>query len=450
MTLLSSTENMSEKPAITQNAHRQLDKNEFQLSEAAAKKAFTRILPFIFICYVVSYLDRTNISFAALGMNGDLGITAAQFGFGAGMFFIGYFLFEIPSNLIMQKVGARIWIARIMISWGLISMATAFVTGPTSFAIARFFLGVAEAGFTPGIYLFFTYWFPGSWRAKITAAFLVGIPVANIIGAPISGALMQMTHHEYIRNWQWLLLIEGIPAVFLGVLCLFFLSDSPEKARWLDTNEKRLLVRRLESEQSRIAQTHGASLSDALRNPLLYLLAFINFCGIVGSIGIGLWMPQIIEQLGVSHSTTGLLTALPYVCGAVAMLLWARLAHHSRHRIAWISSALVMAALALGCSAMIAAPVAKMLALCIAVSGILSFQASFWALPSGFLTGNAAAAGLAIIVSVGNLGGFFGPSLIGYIKQATDGFIWPLLAVSGILFIGALAVATVRDPWRNL
>lgn len=450
MTLLTSTENntatLTEPSCIVDS----MNERDFALSEAAAKKAFKRILPFIFICYVVSYLDRTNVSFAALGMNSDLGITAEQFGFGAGMFFIGYFLFEIPSNLIMQKVGARMWIARIMISWGIISMATAFVTGPVSFTIARFLLGVAEAGFTPGIYLFFTYWFPGTWRAKITAAFLVGIPVANIIGAPVSGALMQITHHEHIRNWQWLLLIEGVPAVILGVMCLFFLSDKPEKARWLTDQEKNLLGRRLAAEQKKIEASHGSSLRDALKNPLLYLLALINFCGIVGSIGIGLWMPQIIKQLGVSHTQTGFLTAVPYLCGAVSMLLWAQRANRAKNRITWICSALLIASIALVGSALVDDPVLKMIALCFAVSGILSFQASFWALPSGFLTGSAAAGGLAMIVSVGNLGGFFGPSLIGYIKQMTDGFMWPLLAVSAVLLIGSIAITFVKDPYRTL
>ncbi len=426
-----------------------LNAQEMDQSERAVAKAFRRILPFIFICYVISYLDRTNVSFAALGMNADLGITAEQFGFGAGMFFIGYFLFEIPSNLIMQKTGARIWIARIMISWGVISMATAFVTGPMSFAVARFCLGMAEAGFTPGIYLFFTYWFPSTWRAKITAAFLVGIPVANIIGAPISGALMQLTGHEHIRNWQWLLLIEGVPAVILGIICLFFLDDKPAKAKWLTAEEKSVLQRRLDDEQQRIAAKHGASMQHAMRNPLLWLLAMINFCGIVGSIGVGLWMPQIIKQMGVSHTATGFLTALPYICGALSMLLWAKRANQSPHRIRWISGALIIAACALSVSAVVSEPVLKMLALCFTVSGILAFQASFWAIPSGFLTGNAAAAGLAVIVSVGNLGGFFGPSLIGYVKQMSGGFMWALIAVSAVLLIGALAVSQVKDPYRT-
>lgn len=447
MALHTTTDSVSGEPQRLRQ--QEMSPLEMERSEHAAAKAFRRILPFIFICYVVSYLDRTNVSFAALGMNVDLGITAEQFGFGAGMFFIGYFLFEIPSNLVMQKVGARVWIARIMVSWGLISMATAFVTGPVSFAIARFCLGMAEAGFTPGIYLFFTWWFPGSWRAKITAAFLVGIPVANIIGSPVSGALMQLTSHQTIRNWQWLLMLEGLPAVLLGILCLFYLDDRPEKAKWLNSEEKSLLQRRLDAEQQQIAAKHGSSMRDALYNPLLWLLAFINFCGIVGSIGVGLWMPQIIKQLGVSHTVTGFLTALPYLCGALIMLVWARQANASTQRIRWISGALLMAAVALACSALVSVPVVKMLALCLTVSGILAFQASFWALPTGIFTGNAAAGGLATIVSVGNLGGFFGPSLIGYVRQMTGGFMWALLAVSLVLLIGAVAVTAVRDPYRN-
>jgi hypothetical protein len=265
---------------------------DYAASERTLAKAFRRILPFIFICYVISYLDRTNVGFSALTMNKDLGLTAEQFGFGAGLFFVGYFLFEIPSNLIMQKVGARVWIARIMITWGLFSMATAFVVGPKSFAAARFLLGLAEAGFTPGIYLYFTHWFPGKWRAKVTAAFLVGIPVANMIGSPVSGALLELGGLHGLRSWQWLLLIEGVPAVILGIACLFVLADRPEKAKWLSDEEKSSLAKRLALEQGDIGARHGSNLRDAMTNWRVFVLAFINFCGIVGSLGVGLWMPQ--------------------------------------------------------------------------------------------------------------------------------------------------------------
>jgi len=419
---------------------------DYQASERTLAKAFRRILPFIFACYVISYLDRTNVGFAALTMNKDIGLTAEQFGFGAGLFFIGYFLFEIPSNLIMQKVGARIWIARIMITWGIFSMATAFVVGPKSFAAARFLLGLAEAGFTPGIYLYFTHWFPGKWRAKVTAAFLVGIPVANMIGSPISGALLELGGLHGLRSWQWLLLIEGLPAVLLGIACLFVLADRPEKATWLTDDEKAILARRLAMEQRDIASKHGATLRDAMTNWRVFVLAFINFCGIVGSIGVGLWMPQIIKQFGVEHTVVGWLTAIPYALGAVVMLWWARTANRAQNRVPYVAAALVVAAVALAASTALDAPVLKLAALCVTVSGILAFQATFWAIPSTFLTGRAAAGGLALIVSVGNLGGFVGPSMVGAIKQYSQGFTAPLLAVSAVLLIGALSIAWLGDP----
>ncbi|SAL82440.1 major facilitator transporter [Caballeronia terrestris] len=419
---------------------------EYAASERALAKVFRRILPFIFICYVISYLDRTNVGFAALTMNRDLGLTSEQFGLGAGLFFIGYFLFEIPSNLIMQKVGARMWIARIMLTWGLLSMATAFVVGPKSFAAARFLLGMAEAGFTPGIYLYFTYWFPGKWRAKATAAFLVGIPVANMIGSPISGALLEFGAFHGLRSWQWLLLIEGLPAVLLGIACLFILADRPEKAKWLSDEEKAVLARRLAAEQKGIATKHGSNLRDAMTNWRVFVLAFVNFCCIVGSIGVGLWLPQIIKQFGVSHTVVGGLAAIPYAIGAVVMLLWARLANRAKNRIPYVAGALIVAAAALALSTCLDVPALKFAALCFTVTGILAFQATYWAIPSGFLTGRAAAGGLALIVSIGNLGGFVGPSMIGYIKQATNGFTAPLLAVSTILLIGALTIAWLGDP----
>ncbi|WP_374220517.1 MFS transporter [Ralstonia pickettii] len=419
---------------------------DYQASERTLAKAFRRILPFIFACYVISYLDRTNVGFAALTMNKDIGLTAEQFGFGAGLFFIGYFLFEIPSNLIMQKVGARIWIARIMITWGIFSMATAFVVGPKSFAAARFLLGLAEAGFTPGIYLYFTHWFPGKWRAKVTAAFLVGIPVANMIGSPVSGALLELGGLHGLRSWQWLLLIEGLPAVLLGIACLFVLADRPEKATWLTDDEKAVLARRLALEQRDIASKHGATLRDAMTNWRVFVLAFINFCGIVGSIGVGLWMPQIIKQFGVEHTVVGWLTAIPYALGAVVMLWWARTANRAQNRVPYVAAALVVAAVALAASTALDAPALKLAALCVTVSGILAFQATFWAIPSTFLTGRAAAGGLALIVSVGNLGGFVGPSMVGAIKQYSQGFTAPLLAVSAVLLIGALSIAWLGDP----
>nr|WP_229503922.1 MFS transporter [Massilia putida] len=413
------------------------------------KKVIRRIIPFVFICYVVSYLDRINVGFAALTMNRDLGLTPAQFGLGAGLFFLGYFIFEIPSNLALHKFGARVWIARIMISWGVISMATAFVVGPKSFALTRFLLGLAEAGFTPGIYLYFTKWFPGAWRGRATAAFLVGIPVANMLGSPVSGLLMELDGFAGLKGWQVLLLVEALPAVVLGVLCLYLLPDQPSQVRWLAPAERAWLADRLAEEQQTLSAKHGDKLRDAFTNWRVFALAAINFCGIVGSLGIGLWLPQIVKEFGLRASQVGLVTALPYAVGAASMLWWSRRASRSPNRLRYVVGAMLVAAAALAISAFLTMPILKMLAITLTVSAVLSFQATFWAIPSGFLTGRAAAGGLALIVSIGNLGGFVGPSMIGYIKQATGGFTLPLLAVAGALAIGATIMLLLGDPAKS-
>ena len=415
---------------------------------ATMKKVMRRLIPFILLCYVVSYLDRINVGFAALTMNRDLGLTPSQFGLGAGLFFIGYFFFEIPSNLALHRFGARMWISRIMISWGVISMATAFVVGPKSFALARFFLGMAEAGFTPGIYLYFTQWFPGAWRGKATAFFLVGIPVANIIGSPLSGALMELHGMWGFQGWQVLLLLEALPAVALGVLCLFLLPDRPAKAGWLTAAEKQWLEGELANEQNVLAARHGNKLKDAFTNWRVFALAGANFCGIIGSLSIGLWLPQIIKEFGLPAHQVGLVAAVPYIVGAIAMTLWARLANRSRNRLFFVAGAIVLAGVALAISAFLHTPLLKMLAITVAVASILAFQATFWAIPSGFLTGRAAAGGLALIVSIGNLGGFVGPSVIGFIRESTKGFTYPLIFVAGALLLGAVITLALGDPAR--
>jgi len=417
--------------------------------ERLMRRILWRIVPFIFICFVISYLDRTNVGFAAISMNKDLGLTATMFGWAAGLFFFGYFIFEIPSNLLMQRFGARVWIARIMITWGLISMATAFATGPISFSIARFMLGVAEAGFTPGVFLYFTYWFPGKWRAKATATFLLGIPAANIVGSPLSGWLLEQHGVMGLQNWQLLLITEAMPAVLLGIACLFLLVDTPSKARWLSDREKAWLSNRLSTEQKAIGESHGNTLRAALTNPKVFTLVAVNFCNIVGSIGIGLWLPQIIKSLGIGSGTLGFVVALPYVAGAIAMTLWARLANRSNHRLRYVVSALAMAATGLIVAALTEHPVLKIASLCVAVASILSFQATFWAIPSTFLTGRAAAGGLAMIVSIGNLGGFTGPFMIGLIKDSTNSYSMPFFAVAGFLLVGMCLMICLGDPARR-
>ena len=277
----------------------------------------------------------------------------------------------------------------------------------------------------------------------------MGIPTANIVGSPISGALLNLGGFAGFRSWQWLLMLEAFPAVVLGIACLFVLSDSPERASWLDVRQKAWLTGALAMERKDMASRHGSSLRDAFTNWRLFTLAFINFCGIVGSIGIGLWLPQIIKELGLSSTAVGFVAAVPYLVGAVAMTLWARLASNSENRIPYVVGALMMAAVTLAASTQLESALFKMTALVVAVSSILSFQATFWAIPSGFLTGSAAAGGLALIVSIGNLGGFAGPSLIGLVKDMIQGFTYPLLAVSAILFVGALTMLGLGDPARS-
>jgi MFS transporter, ACS family, tartrate transporter len=408
--------------------------------EKTLSKVIRRLIPFLFACYVVSYLDRVNVGFAALQMNKDIGLSPTAFGIGAGLFFFGYFIAEIPSNLVMLKVGARLWIARIMITWGLVSAATAFVNGPVQFAIARFLLGLGEAGFVPGVFLYLTSWFPAAARARATSLFLLGIPIANIIGSPISGALLTLHGVGGLQGWQWLLIMEGLPATLLGVVCLLVLTDRPEQAKWLTSAEKCWLTARLSAERAAIEKKHHYTLGQALRNWRVLTLAAINFCAIIGSLGVGLWLPQIMKGLGRDTLEVGFIAAIPYLCGAIAMVLWARISDRGRDRTLYPAVALFIGAVGLAASTVAASTTLTIVALCVAVVGINSFVATFWAVPGSFLTGVAAAGGLALIVSVGNLGGFVGPVMIGHIRDVTQNFTAPLLAVAGFLLLGSIVM----------
>lgn len=423
-------------------------------SEAAARediderslmrKVFWRTIPFILCCYVASYLDRVNVGFAAIQMNKDLHLSPSIFGLGAGLFFIGYFACEIPSNLMLLRFGPRRWISRIMVTWGAICVLTAFANGGWSFSIARLLLGMAEAGFTPGVFLFFTFWFPGPWRAQATAAFLVGIPLANMLGAPLSGLILNLDGLMGARGWQWLFILEGAPAILLGLACLLFVVDRPGKAEWLSAPEKAWLTARIEGESQQLAERHGGRLRDAFSlRVLLYSAA--NFCGIVGSLGIGIWLPLIVKRFGLSNVGTGMVTALPYAVGAVAMILWARLARNSGRRRVYVVAPLVAAAAGLAVSGLASTAAASIMALVVAVTGILCFQATFWGIPSSFLTGRAAAAGLALIASIGNLGGFVGPFGVGFLRQRTGSFTSPLFFMAGVLLVAAIVMIVVGD-----
>jgi len=411
--------------------------------EQVLSKVLWRIVPFLLLCYIVAYLDRVNVGIASLTMNHDLGISPSEFGWSAGLFFFGYFLAEVPSNLALQKIGARKWIARILITWGLISAATAFVVGPASFGVMRFLLGLGEAGFTPGVFLYFTYWFPARVRGTATAAFLLGIPIANIIGAPISSSLLSLDGLAGLHGWQWLLVAEGLPATLLGFVCLFTLTDRPEQAEWLSPQERSWLTQALAAERQTIAAKHSSSLREAFTNWRVLICAVVNFCAIVGSVGLGLWMPQIIKGLGFGVVAVGFMTAVPYICGAVTMMLWARLSDKGGERSWFVASALLVGAASLIACGYAASSLISIVALCGAVIGIMCYQSTFWPIPSSFLTGSAAAGGLAMIVSIGNLGGFVGPYLIGVIRQSTESFSWALLSVAAFLTLAAILIRVV-------
>ena len=417
--------------------------------ERVLSKVLWRVVPFLLLCYIFAYLDRVNVGVAGLTMNRDLGLSPAQFGWSAGLFFFGYFLAEVPSNLALQAVGARKWIARILISWGLLSACTAFVVGPVSFGVMRFLLGLGEAGFTPGVFLYFTYWFPARARGRATAAFLLGIPIANIIGAPLSSSLLALEGMGGLHGWQWLLILEGIPATILGFVCLFTLTDKPEQAKWLTLDERTWLTEILARERQQIAAKHASSLKDAFTNWRVMVCAAVNFCAIIGSVGLGLWMPQILKGFGFGVVTVGFLAAIPYVCGAIAMMLWARLSDRGRERSWFVSAGLLVGAFSLVVAGYAtSSALVSIIALCGAVVGIMCYQSTFWPIPSSFLTGSAAAGGLALIVSIGNLGGFVGPFLIGAVRESTGSFGWALIAVAGFLILGAILIRVVGTSMR--
>ena len=416
---------------------------------AVLRRAMWRLVPFIFISYVFCYIDRVNVGFAALSMNRDTGLSATQFGFGSGLFFIGYFIFEVPSNLMLQRFGARVWIARIMITWGCISVLSAFAKGPVSFSIIRFLLGVAEAGFTPGTFLFFTIWFPGPSRAKATALFLASVPVANIVGSLVSGSLLSLGGVGPLKDWQTLIVIEGLPAIVMGILCLVMLADRPRDASWLKPQERDWLESELRQEQQSMASRHGSGLRQAFGNWKVFVIAAIYFCYIFASVGIGIWLPQIVKEFGLPNARVGLVAAIPYAFGAIGMLVWSRIAGQGRRRVAFAYGALIFSAVMLAIGACQASPILKMVAITLTVTSMLGFQAIFLSLPSNFLTGKAAAAGLAIIVSIGNLGGFAGPYLVGYVREATHSYVNALLVIAAVLLTGAIGLALLGDPAKH-
>ena len=420
--------------------------NDAAVGRATLAKVTLRLIPFMFLLYIVAFLDRVNVGFAALQMNEDLGFSDAVYGFGAGIFFIGYFIFEIPSNLIMERVGARVWMARIMITWGIISAAMLFTSSPITFYILRFLLGVAEAGFFPGMILYLTYWFPARERAKAVALFMTAIPIAGVIGSPLSGWLLTFDGIFGLQDWQFMFLAEGIPAVLLGFVVLLYLPNGPNDARWLDEEGRTWLRRALERE-NRIKSEHGEyTTRQALTNGKVWLLAAVYF-GVVTSVyGVSLWLPLIIEDLsGLGTVAVGLLGAVPYIFGAIGMVLFARHSDATGERRWHVAVAAFIATAGLILTGLVGnSIVLEMAALSIAALGIYSCLGTFWSLPTAFLSGTAAAAGIALVNSVGNLGGFVGPYAVGYLSGATGGPYAGMLFLAALILIAGFLALAVR------
>ncbi len=399
--------------------------------DAAIRKATRRLIPFLCLAYAVNFLDRVNIGFAALHMNKDLGLSPSVFGFGAGIFFLGYIAFEIPSNLALQRFGARIWIARIMISWGIIACAMALVRSETGFYVMRFLLGVAEAGFFPGIILYLTYWFPAENRARIVALFMAAVPLATVVGGPVSGALLEMRGVLGLAGWHWLFIIEGVPAILLGLAALFVLRDKPGQADWLTKDEASALEAALHAEAETTKVVGYSDLSAALTRPRVLALGLLYFLMVIGLYGIGFWMPQVIQTFGLDPVQIGFLTAIPYLFAAIAMVLWGRHSDRTNERRWHIALPLFLAAAAFGWSAYSGPLLPTMIALTLATLGFYAAFGPFWSLPTALLTGTGAAAGLALVNSMGNAAGFAGPYIVGLLKQATGSFSAALLVPGG-------------------
>jgi ACS family tartrate transporter-like MFS transporter len=416
------------------------------LERGTMRKVYLRLLPFALVTYFVCYLDRINVGFASLTMNKDLGLSASMYGFAAGAFFWGYCLFEVPSNLILERVGARLWIARIMITWGILSGATAFCTGPWSFLVIRFLLGVAEAGFFPGIVLFFTYWFPDRHRARVVAGFFVALPLAVMTGAPISTALLGLDGLRDLAGWQWMFLCEAVPAVLLGIAVLFYVTDRPAEARWLSEAERAWLVAVIDDERRRIETRRKFGLLRAFWDPKVLLLS-LNYLGMgTAALGMLFFLPQIIKQLGLTNMQVGWVTMLPYACGAIGTVTWGWISDKMGERRWNLFGACVVAALGLVIAASFVNTYWVLVGVSIAQIGMSGKQGPFWAMPSMFLTGTASAAGIAWINSIGNLGGSIGPTIVGWVKDSTGGFAGGLYCMAGF----ALMSAVIAAFWLNI
>jgi len=421
--------------------------NEMEVRTIA--KVTRRLVPFLMICYFVAYLDRVNVGFAALTMNADLGLSQTAFGFGAGIFFIAYFIFEVPSNLMLERFGARKWIARIMLSWGILSGAMAFIphiasaTGMSNeyaFYLIRVLLGAAEAGFFPGIIFYLTLWYPSVYRARIVGYFMAAIPLSTVIGAPISGALLYLHGGLGLAGWQWMFIVEAVPAILLAFVVFFYLTDRPADAAWLAPDERAWLAERLDSERRQREQVREYTVAQVMIDPRVLGLSLVYFGAVATNYGLSFFLPQIVQAFGFNTLLTGLISATPYVVGTIGMVWWGRRSDRLVERRFHTAFPLFVAAAGIAISTALDDPLLKMISLCVAGFGIFACLPVFWTLPTAFLSGAAAAAGIAVINSIGNLAGFAGPFAMGWIKDHTGSYAGGLLLLAGL---GIIAMGTV-------
>jgi MFS transporter, ACS family, tartrate transporter len=426
------------------------------IERRTVSKVMWRLMPFLVVCYFVAYLDRVNVGFAKLQMNAALGLTEAAYGLGAGLFFISYFLLEVPSNLALDRFGARLWIARIMLSWGIISALFAFI-GPIAswlgvsheavFYTLRFLLGVAEAGFFPGIIYYLTLWFPSVYRARVVSLFMLAIPFSSIIGAPISGALLNITGWG-LDGWQWLFILEALPSILMAFGVVFYLTDRPAQAAWLGEDERTWLEARLAEERQKKEAVEHLSIGKAMADPRVLACSLVYFCLNAASYGVAFFLPTIVKGFGVSNFETGLLSALPFVFGAVGMVLLGRSSDRTLKRREHVCFAMLLAAVGVAGAGLVSAPVLVLGLLCLGQIGVSATPPLLWPIPSAFLTGTSAAAGIAAINSIGNLSGFAGPYMMGYLKDLTGDFTAGLLLLGGCALVGGLTVLRLRTDAR--
>lgn len=415
--------------------------HEQALQRSAVNKCAWQILPILILAFVFNYIDRTSVGFAALTMNADLGMTATQFGWGAGILFAGYCLLEVPSNLALYRYGARRWLARIMITWGLAAAATAFVVGPYSFYLARFVLGVAEAGFFPGVAFYLACWFPAQYRTRMLAWFMVGVPVSSIISGPFSGLLLAMEGIGALHGWQWMFIIQGLPASIIGLVVLIKLRDKPSEAHWLTAEERRALEDMLANEHR---EKETKNFRAAIKDPRVLILTVIQFGFVLGAYGIGIWLPTILKSHGLDVTRTAMVSSIPYIFATIGMLLWARRVDRNGKKISNLMLCCLLGACGMAAAALFSQLIPALIGISIAVLGATTARAIFWSIPTRFLTGAAAAGGLAFINSVGTFGGFVGPFAVGWLKDYTGSFSIGILFMAGMLLLSAIMTIFLR------